>query len=194
MPQSLLIVEGQDDLRLCSVLLGVQDQVVIREAAKHSFTPKLKAILIELQQSNPLSMLAIVRDADDSASRSFESVCSSIRGAGLHPPNEHAQYSDGEIPVGVFIMPDGESNGAIEALCIRSIEKLVEAQCVREYLECLKENRVLHSNDIDKSFVHAFLAAQTNPLLRVGETAQRRIWDPESPAFGQLRVFLNKLL
>ena len=194
MEQTVLIVEGQDEVRLCKALTANDTRPPhIREAGKHKLTSNLIAILKDIERAGPISRLAIIRDADDDAQRAFKSVCSSITAAELQPPPQHGSYSSGETSVGVFIAPDGRSNGAIEALIRQSVAADAEAVCAADYLDCLCAGGVLHAKDHDKSFVHAYLSSQTDPLLRVGEAAEKGVWNFDQPAFAPLRRFLRSL-
>ena len=95
--------------------------------------------------------------------------------------------------IGVFIVPDGSEPGAIESLCRRSVEGTDAAQCVDEYMECLRHHGAMYSRNADKSFAHAYLAAMRDPLARVGKGAQSGVWNFESPAFAALTQFLRDL-
>ena len=83
--------------------------------------------------------------------------------------------------------------GAIETLCMRSLTGNPEAECVDSYLKCLESHGVFHAKNHDKSFIHAYLASQVDPLVRVGEAADQGVWEFEREAFGPLRDFLKAL-
>ena len=51
----------------------------------------------------------------------------------------------------------------------------------------------MESTNIDKSFVHAYLAAMQEPLVRVGEAALKGIWDFQASAFHPLSQFVRDL-
>lgn len=189
-----MIVEGQDEVRLRTAIFENNSRpTYIREAGKYKFTAKLTAILEDLQRFGPVSRLGIIRDADESATQAFTSVCSSVAHVGLNPPKQHAGFSDGAVAVGVFIAPDGNATGAIEALCMKSIANESETNCVLDYIRCLRTNNVLYSRNPDKTFVHAYLAAQVDPMIRVGEAAQKGVWNFDHPAFESLLEFLDQL-
>ena len=195
MTQSVLIVEGEDEVRLCKALtddLGATPTHV-RKAGKHKFTSALIAHLTDIRRHGPVSRIAIIRDADDDPRLAFVSVCSSVQAAGLPPPASHGAYSLGSTRVGVFIAPDGGSTGAIETLCRRSLAVDPAAACVDGYLECLESHGVLYAKNRDKSFIHAYVASQVDPVVRVGEAADQGVWAFEREAFAPLRGFLEAL-
>ena len=67
------------------------------------------------------------------------------------------------------------------------------AECAKTYMDCLIEHEAMRSTNIDKSFVHAYLAAMRDPLAWVGEGALQGVWDFGSPAFSELTGFLRVL-
>ena len=114
--------------------------------------------------------------------------------AGLKPPARHGQFSDAKPSIGIFIVPDGASPGAIESLCRRSVERTRAARCAEEYLACLAEDGSRRSAAwTGKAFAHAYLASRPNPVARVGEGAQAGAWEFSHPAFAALRSFIAEL-
>ena len=199
---ALLLVEGKDEENLLKGLLKsrINDQQVrskiqiIQAGGKDQFPNRFSAIDAQLSGRKEVSSIGIVRDADASAHSAFESICNVIRSHGYIPPSNHASFSDGNPSIGIFISPDGTSPGAIEALCRRSVEGDTLSECVSEYMGCLRSRRALHSTDADKSFAHAYLAAQKDPVSRVGEAALQGIWNFESDVFDSLLRFVGSLI
>ena len=95
--------------------------------------------------------------------------------------------------MGVFILPDGASGGAIETLCRRSIAGSETSRCVEAYIDCLKDEKALCSRNEDKTFAHARLAAGEEPVARVGEGALQGTWNFDAGAFADLSAFLLRL-
>ena len=60
-------------------------------------------------------------------------------------------------------------------------------------MDCLEEHDALKSNNPDKTFTHAYLAATSDPVARVGEGALQGVWNFQSPAFANLRNFIQDL-
>lgn len=153
----------------------------------------MSAIHTAVQARPPIRSIGVIRDADDDAARAFRSVCDQLRNTGYAPPAAHGEFSGAVPSIGVFIIPDGAEPGAMETLCRRSVEGTDAAGCVDAYLECLERHGALSSNNLDKSFAHAWLAAARNPVARVGEGARSGVWDFGSPAFAPLSRFLRDL-
>lgn len=195
----LLLVEGRDEVNLIEALLKhcVDTSAMIQiidAGGKDRFPGRIAAISAASRRVPDLLAIGVIRDADDSASGSFDSVCSSMRRVGYDPPPAHGEFSNATPSIGVFIVPDGSRPGAMETLCRQSLRADdAAARCVKDYLRCLQESATMLSRNPDKSFVHAYLAATENPVARVGEAALRGVWDFKSPAFAPLCRFVRQL-
>lgn len=194
----LLLVEGRDELNLLGELIkacfnykpGIQ---VLDIGGKTTLGRNLKTVHTLAPSRPSLRTIGIVRDADKKPVDSFKSVCDSVKETGYMPPSTHAEFSDASPSIGVFIVPDGSSLGAIETICRRSVQGEVVARCVEEYMDCLRTHDALKSEIPDKTFAHAYLAALRDPVARVGEGAKQGVWDFQSPAFDDLRKFVCDL-
>lgn len=194
----LLLVEGEDEVGLFSSLIGrclkgAADIQVIAAGGKDQFPRRLQAIRIGARTRPTLRSIGVVRDADDNPSGAFQSVCDHLRNAGYEPPESHGTFSDASPAVGVFVLPDGNTPGAVESLCRESVKNTDVARCVEQYLNCLTERDAMQSNNRDKSFAHAYLASMRNPVARVGEGARMGFWDLNSPVFNDLSGFVREL-
>ena len=195
----LLLVEGRDEVGLFNGLIKncLQDnksQIQLLDAGgKEKFKDNIETIRTLALKRPTLRSIGVIRDADEHANGSFDSVCDSLRSAGYEPPAAHAKFSDATPAIGVFIVPDGSQSGAIETLCRRSVEGEDTAKCADEYMECLKTHDALRSKNADKTFTHAYLAAMRDPVARVGEGAQQGVWDFQSPVFDALSQFVRDL-
>ena len=194
----LLLVEGRDEVNLFTALIERRADAepaiqVIDAGGKDRFPRRLRAIRTAAQARPALRSIGVVRDADDDAGSAFRSVCDHLRNVGYEPPAAHGEFSEATPSVGVFIVPNGSEPGAIETLCRLSVEGTDAARCVDEYIECLQRHDAMQSRNTDKCFAHAYLAAMSDPLARVGEGALSGAWDFESPAFVALVRFLRDL-
>ena len=195
----LLLVEGKDEVNLFEALIrrslvdGPDIQVIDVGGKDKNFRRNLMAIRTAAPLRPTLRAIGVVRDADDDAGGAFESVHDSIRDVGYVPPASHGQFSDALPAVGVFIVPDGTEQGAIETICRRSVGTDETAKCVDGYLKCLADHDAMYSRNPDKSFAHAYLAAMKDPMARVGEGASQGVWNFASPAFAELSGFLRRL-
>ena len=194
----LLLVEGRDEVNLFDALIRRRfgeerrsEIQVIDAGGRDRFPGNLNAITLA---SRNVRAVGAVRDADDDAGGAFRSVCDHLRNAGYAPPAAHGGFSDATPAVGVFIVPDGDTPGAVETLCRRSREGDAVSGCVEGYMSCLHEHEAMRSGNRDKTFAHAYLAATDDPVARVGEGALQGAWDFDSDAFADLAAFLRQLL
>ena len=154
---TLLLVEGRDEENLFGALidrhLGADSEIqIIGSGGVDKFPVNLDAIRIAAQARPTLRSIGVVRDADDDADTAFRSVCDHLHNVGYLPPAAHGEFSDAIPSIGVFVVPDGSSTGALETLCRRSVGGTDAAGCVDEYIECLERRDAMQSRNTDKSF------------------------------------------
>ena len=138
--------------------------------------------------------IGVTRDADESSASAFQSVRSLLMSsAGLDAPDEPMVATWGRPRVSVFILPNCESAGMLETLCLSAVQDDPATPCVEQYLQCLEETANMPSRNPDKARAHAFLASRARPELRVGEAAEAGHWQLDSPAFDPLKSFLLAL-
>ena len=200
----LLLVEGKDEelffrAFLESELPGEAPKFQVIPLGKGRFRPRLQGLAIDIRQSSVKSV-GVVRDADENPAGALQSVCDALVAAGFPTPGSHGEIVGTSPRVGVFVMPDGRSPGALEALCQQSVASEPAGSCVLEYLDCLKmregwgDGTERNTAQRDKAFVHAYLASRGDPVARTGEGAKQGVWDFGHGAFGPITDFLRELL
>ena len=199
----LLLVEGKDEEQFFSALLesdlpGTASDCQVLALGKDRFRPRLLGLAIHIRGSSVKS-IGVVRDADEHAGRALQSVCDALAGAGFAKPAAHSEIVGTNPRIGVFVMPDGQNPGALEAHCRRSVETRRAGSCVTEYLDCLKDREgwgvtaERNTAQRDKAFVHAYLASRQDPVARTGEGAKQGVWDFRHEAFRPVTEFLLRL-
>jgi hypothetical protein len=93
----------------------------------------------------------------------------------------------------VFLLPDNASPGMLEDLCLEAVASDPAAPCLDEYFTCVFQRGNRRPVEVAKARVHAWLASQLKPDLRLGEAAEAGYWPWNSPVFDQLRAFLRAL-
>ncbi|MBI4288790.1 MAG: hypothetical protein HY671_10230 [Chloroflexi bacterium] len=193
----LLWVEGRDEQNLIEGLLkhlDISSLDVFDIAGETNFVARGQAVLAQARSMGiTLISVGIIRDANDNSSQAFKRALSDLERLNLARPSQPSEFTQGNLSVGVFISPDGQSPGSIETLCWNSIEGTEQAACVQEFIQCLRDKNALESSNEWKTRTHAFLASKADPVARVGEGALKGYWGFESPAFDGLRVFLRTL-
>ena len=143
--------------------------------------------------ASPVRSLAIVLDAESDATKTFEEIREALMAANLPVPLGPGRISD-ELPhVGVFLLPDNESAGMIETLCLRSVQDDPAWNCIDELFECLRRQLGTLPTNPDKARAQAFLSTRPRPNLPVGLAALEGYWRFDSQAFEPLVGFLRAL-
>ena len=193
----LVLVEGMDEVNLIERMLdtlGIKNVQIIEAGGVSRISERLKAVKVEVETKRiDLISLAVLRDADTSAPRAFQSVTGALRSSGFDIPSAHGAFSQGSPSVGVFILPDGEAEGSVEDLCWQAVQETPAGRCSQAYVECLQGLDTLTLSSPSKTLVHAYLAAQDDPSTRVGEGAQKGYWPLDDDAFARLKDFLTQL-
>jgi uncharacterized protein DUF3226 len=192
----VLLVEGMTSFQFFKALLrtmGLLNEVEIRNfGGVDDFSVYLEALIATSGFSDVIS-LGIVRDAEDDVNKAFASVSRSLMSAGLDAPPRVLSSTTGKPRVSVFILPDGETPGMLETLCMRAFNDDAATQCISEYFDCLADKTGGVTRLIDKARIQAFLASRERPGLQLGEAAHAGyvVWD--NPAFDSLKTFLRSL-
>ncbi|MDY7012535.1 MAG: DUF3226 domain-containing protein [Cyanobacteriota bacterium] len=59
--------------------------------------------------------------------------------------------------------------------------------------ECVRQQVSQQPKNMAKAKIHAFLASQTRPDLRLAEAAEKGVWNWNSPVFSRLKQFLSAI-
>ncbi len=187
----LLIVEGIDDALFCEAFIRRLNLSAIEIwpiGGKTNLKRNL-GLLKKLSGFAGVIALGIIRDADDNPWGAFESVCQALRESNLPVPGGPGLRSDGVPVVRVMILPDAESPGNLESLCLRSISEDPVLSCVSRYFECL-DDLGISTGEIDKARVQVYLASMEKPDRRLGESALADCWPLDNRAFDSMLQFL----
>ncbi len=192
----LLLVEGESEYRFFRFLLDELDTSDPVQVANFKGIGNLKRVLraLPVRPEYPtLESIGVTRDADKSSSQAFQSVRGLLKNAGLGAPNAPMVVTQGRPRVGVYVLPDCASPGTLETLCLSAVACDPAIQCVKQYVQCLKETAGVSHCISDKARAYAFLASRSKPELRVGEATEAGHWCLESPVYDPLKRFLQAL-
>lgn len=197
----ILLHEGTADLKVLGALM--------RHATIEGYQPievgghsKLRALLKALVLTphfkspvpgfeHPVRAVAVVLDAETDASATFQSVRDALIAAGLPVPGASGGIAEGSLKVGVFLVPDNQSAGKIETLCLESVRDDPAWSCLDVFFSCVSERGGVMPENIDKARAQAFLATRANPALPVGLAAEEGYWRFDTAAFQSLVTFLR---
>jgi hypothetical protein len=192
----LLIGEGKDEVNFFTALLkrlGIAEVQVEEYGGK----PALGAYLKELRTKRPgrrkLQTLAVTRDLDVGMVQDYQSVCSALTNSGLAAPPAPGQFIKGKPSVGVYLFPDNQRPGMLEDLCLDAAAADPALPCVDDFIQCIADRAKRSPVPLAKARMHAWLASQDEPDLRLGEATQKLWWPWNHPAFDALKQFLHDL-
>lgn len=113
------------------------------------------------------------------------------------PPAEgwtgQIQRAEGTIDVGIWLMPDNQTEGALEAFAARLVSSNdVLLDYTDDCLDALPEQHFAEK-DRDKALIHTWLAWQQKPNMRIGEAVSRGVFDVEQPLAGRFVAWVRRL-
>jgi hypothetical protein len=191
----LLIGEGKDEVFIFGALLShlrIDDIKVEDYGGKTNLPDYLDTLVLRPGFTN-LTSLGVTRDADRDALSAFISLSNYLNQRGFVTPDSSGNIEAGTLRVGIMILPDGHHSGMLEDLCLAALQTDSSMQCIDEYFECVKAIKGSLPNQISKARIHAWLAAQNPPDMRLGFAAQKGFIDWDNSSFDQLRNFLAAL-
>lgn len=217
--ERLLLTEGRDDEHILRNLLLHRKIPVL--TADQRLSPPTNAIEVkgftgydqlarsiskEASTRSNLSFVGVVADFDTAEQQRWASLCRKLERAfsvdfPASPPNDGFQTknSDG-VTVGVWLMPDNRTNGAIEHFykgLIRSGNTLLDH--AHGVVDSLPEKPFMtaHPDAADayreKAIIHTWLAWQSSPGRRMGEPIGSDLFDLTCPAADSFIAWIKRL-
>lgn len=201
--EKLLLVEGKDEEIFFKTLFKkreISDIQIMESGGKDQFSKKLPEI-IKLPDFRIISSLAVIRDADNDAKAAFKSVCSALENNNLQIPKKFSSFSLGSPRIGIFIIPDGNSQGMLESLCLSTVESGESkglVKCVDSFMNCVETASANNQNykppkNLNKARCRAFLAAMEDDVSSLGIATEKNYWNLSSDKLKPLLDFLNSL-
>ena len=137
--------------------------------------------------------IGIVRDAETSAERAFQSVQSSLERAKLPVPDTLAERTDTSPAVTVLILPGDNRQGMLETLLCESFADNPMEGCIDDFFKCVESLPDVSIERSDKAHAHAYLTTKPNPHFSVGVAAKNGYWDLDHSVFSTVRNFLQTI-
>lgn len=191
----LLIGEGKDEVQIFGALLshlGINDVNVEDYGGKNKLPGYLDVLRLRPGFAD-LQSLGVTRDADTDALGAFASISNYLSQRGFVAPVSSGNIEAGMPRVGIIVLPDGRRPGMLEDLVLEALRLDSLTECIDRYFECVGAAKGSSLKEISKARVHAWLAAQDPPDMRLGIAAQRGLIPWDNPSFDQLRDFLTAL-
>jgi hypothetical protein len=195
--RKLLVVEGNDDKRFFEALLrhlkisGVQCIAIGgRDEMRKVETWRALTATPGFSQ---VEAVAIIRDADASAQSAFQSLRDVLGNVGLPQPSAPFQVQLSTPKVCVMILPDADSQGELEDLCLRALTGKPVLECVEQFFQCVQQHGDSLPPKIAKAKLHAYLSSRKEPGRRIGEAAEAGDIPLDSQAFQQVIQVLKSV-
>lgn len=156
-----------------------------------AFSPHFKTPVPD--RAGPVRALAVVLDAESDMAGTFAGIRGALLNAGLPAPDESGGIAEGPLRVGVFLVPDNQSPGMIETLCLQSVDADPAWACLDGYFQCVVDRGGALPTNMDKARAQAFLSTRPKPDLPVGLAAEEGYWNFGHQAFTPLAQFLQRM-
>ena len=194
----VLVVEGHSDLVFFAAVLralGKEGQVFIKEfGGRENLTTKLETFLTP-QLLASKQAVGIIVDADanpNGIATSLITLLKQLTGSSV----KVGEWTNNKPRFGLFVTPDGISNGEIETLVWRAWSadpaNAQSKNCISAFVDCM-DSAGFKAQSVDKGFVGALLAIRNDDDPRLGPGARANIFDFGRPEFSPLREFLSGL-
>ena len=160
----VVFVEGKDEGQFFSALaryLELPDEIqFIDVGGKDNLRPMIRALKDRSEWAEVVTSVGVVRDADNDPRAAFQSICDALQSAGLARPTAPLKPAGSSPQVMAMVLPDIETPGMLEDLCLRSVESDRAMTCVDEYFCCLEQRLEQLPQNPSKARVQAFLASR----------------------------------
>lgn len=194
----VVAVEGKTDKRFFDWMAGKLDLshgiLVWQYDGVSNLKPKIKA-LTKTEGFRMVAALGVVMDADDHPDRQYQRICGALCEAGLSLSRDKLVPVEEGPMLFMLILPGKNEQGAIEAVCLKSVQGDPLMPCVERFSRCVEEEwGASPEARLGKMRLQAFLATrEDDPELRLGEAAEKGVWPFDHPAFDEIRAFLKNL-
>ncbi|MBM3211949.1 hypothetical protein FJZ33_07010 [Candidatus Poribacteria bacterium] len=172
--------------------MGIEVIQVEQVGSQYKFRPMIMS-LPGFPNFHQVEAIGIVRDADSSYENVFSSVQDALRMADLPVPNQPLHFAGNDLKIIVFIAPDNNSIGALEDICLASVQDDPIMKCVDDYMRCLKDIQNKDHDHANKARTQVYLAKEPEGNIHMGIAAKKDIWNWQSTAFGEVRDFILQL-
>lgn len=196
----ILLVEGINDAIVFDELLRALqlDSVqIIDSAGKDNFSNALSQIAKNTNdfRLQKVKSIGVIGDADADARIARRDICQALYSVGLSRDAEELEVVPGKPEARILILPGNDDPGALETVCLESVQDDPHMRCVEEFSVCVESKwGTSPVSKFDKMKAHAFLATRyDNPELRLGEAAREGIWPFDHETFDGIKIFLKKL-
>ncbi len=191
----LLFVEGFDEERFFNHLFKeskIENIQIINCYGKQNIPNRIKILPVEAN-FEIVKTIGIVRDADNDPNGAFISIVNALKSSGLPIPKRQGSFTSGKPKTGIFIIPGVKREGIFEDLCLDSVATDPAFECIEDYFACLGKIENCLPSIPSKAKMQVYLASKEKSYLRLGEAAEKGIWNLKHAAFEEILEFIEKL-
>jgi hypothetical protein len=196
----LLLVEGIDDVHFVNAVAPQSFQslgIEVKQAG--GFDELIKQVSVAFKTSD-LTRLGFIADADDNLLGRWQALSSRIAEAGVtgwprHPAEAGAVLDHGGVRVGVWLMPNNQSDGCLED-AVRTLIPDADPMLSRSDAfvgDIPASERRFKPSYLPKAQLQAWLAIQRDPRIRVGQAIRAGLLDGDGPALAGFRAWLASM-
>lgn len=200
----VLLAEGINDCHVISALCAKyqlpKNFKLFDCGSDDKLTKKLSA-LIKSNGVDKKQTLGAVIDADDNLTGRWQSISDKLQKSGYTLPTEPSPNGtiitpdDPDLPViGIWLMPDNNTNGMLEDFCHRLIEpeNLIVAEQSVAHAKTQNATTFKEAHHA-KAVIHTYLAWQDEPGLPLGAAITAKALDGDKPLAQSFVQFLEDL-
>ncbi len=190
-----LLVEGNDPRNFFEAFvehLSLANIQIQNFGGVYELSGFLRA-LVNAPGFQTVQSIGIVRDAETSAERAFQSVQSSLERVRLPVPDSPAERTGTSPAVTVLILPGENRQGMLETLLCESFADNPVEGCIDDFFKCVESLPDVSIERSDKARAHAYLTTKPNPHFSVGVAAKNDYWDLNHSVFSTVRDFLQTI-
>jgi hypothetical protein len=198
-PFGLLLVEGGDERGACENVAGPTTWAGLVCWYQHGRDnlPNLAGVATLAPNFRHARSIGVVLDVEDDLDKALDLASRTLAVFGATGTPAHGVVSAGSPRLGMFLSPDGSSQGSIETLCRHAVRDATLAKCVDALVGCAGHPHASQRNAqvaADKGWLKAYLSMLPDPSLRFHQAFSTPGGiDPAHEAFDPLRSFLGSL-
>ncbi|WP_244221861.1 DUF3226 domain-containing protein [Corallococcus exercitus] len=188
-------MEGGDEEKLCKAIAGlnVWGGLICWNARGRLNIPELAGLAARDPSFGYARSVGVLLDMEDDPVKALALIQEVLAALSVTTPFEHGVFVPGAAPkVGVFLSPDGQQTGSIDALCKQAVQNPALASCVDTLVVCAGQPHTTQARGM-KGWLDAYLAMQPEPLRLHQALDGSKVFDLNHAAFDPLRAFLQAL-
>ena len=213
----ILLVEGSSDVDFFHALLSNLDLNDVKISPPRDFgrhntvtvVPKLIPHLIYRLETRAIARLAIVVDADHDSGGGFqprwEQFTEVLRKEGYRCPQRAPEepnrgsifhHDDGLPAIGLWLLPNHQSNGMLEDLVLSSIARSSSQDALLEHAKTTIRgllHRLFSNHHHSKAVTYSWLSYQARPAIGLSAPVRSALLDPSLEPLRGLSDWLRRV-